>query len=194
MQAHRGLRASSLRLIHQKRRCGLEERPQDLLHLVGKHRFVHRPIHQPNPPVARHLPNWERRVTHAQPRMASLFDVHRWSAESKNEEVPQSLFRAAQIVRRVDRSQDVVAGNLPVERRNQTLKSVMPDRRINLVLFHSVDRISRLASPSPDLPCREGDRRSLLKLNRALSRTIHRPDARRSDPARRRRNEDSGGR
>ena len=84
-------------------------------------------------------------MAHAQSRVTALFDIDWRSAESTDEKIPQPLFRSGQIIRRVDRPQDLVSGNPPVERRHQTLESWMPDRGVKLVLFHSVDRINPAA-------------------------------------------------
>ncbi len=42
-------------------------------------------------------------MAHAESRVTTLFEVHRRAAESKNEKIPQALFRSWQIMRRIDR-------------------------------------------------------------------------------------------
>lgn len=104
---------------------------------MRKRCFLQSSIHQPDPAVARGLINRKRRVAHSQPRMAALLDIGGRSPESINQEIAKPLFRAFKVVRRIHRAQNVVGGDLPVERRHQPLKSVAADKRINFVLFHS---------------------------------------------------------
>ena len=126
----------AFRLIDQECCSRLEEASQDLLSLVRKHRFFQCLVHQLEPSVARNSPDCERGVTHAQHGMTTLFDIGSWPTESKNEKISKTLFGSLQIMRRINRPQNVIARNLPVESRNQALKSLMADDRINLSLFH----------------------------------------------------------
>ena len=57
----------------------------------------------------------------------------RQSGKSGN---PEAAAPHLQVLRRIHGTQQVVAGNLPVECRHQTLKSLGTDNRIDLVLFH----------------------------------------------------------
>jgi hypothetical protein len=58
------------------------------------------------------------------------------TAEAANEEIPKPLFRAFQIVRRVHRSQHIVARNLAIKRGGKPLKPGVANGRIDLLLFH----------------------------------------------------------
>jgi len=82
------------------------------------------------------LADGKRRVAHAQPWMAELFDIQRRSSKPINQEIAQPLFRARKVVYRIHRAENVILGNLPVERRHQPLKSFSAYNRIDLVLFH----------------------------------------------------------
>jgi len=75
-------------------------------------------------------------MTHAQPRMPALFNVGRRSAEPVNQEIPEPLGSTLKILRRIQRAEQIVIGNLPVESRYQPLESLMPDLGIDLVLLH----------------------------------------------------------
>ena len=75
-------------------------------------------------------------MTHPQPRMASLSDVHGRPSKSINQEVPEPSRRAWKILRRIHGTQQVIVWNLLVERGYQPLKSLMSDNRIDLVFFH----------------------------------------------------------
>ncbi len=77
-------------------------------------------------------------MTHAQAGMAALLDVNRRPAEPVNQEIAEALLRARKIVGRIQGPQEIVPGNLTVERRDQPLKSFLADDRIYLVLFHYV--------------------------------------------------------
>lgn len=123
--------------IDHERRHRPEEVLQELLHFVRKRRLVKSSIHQLNPAVAGCLINRKRSVAHSEPRMAALLDIGWRSPKSINQKIAKPLFRAFKVLRRIHRAQNVVGGDLPVERRHQPLKSVTADNRINFVLFHS---------------------------------------------------------
>ncbi len=69
--------------------------------------------------------------------MPALFHVNLRAPETSDQEIPQPLFRAFQIMRRIHRPQDVVGRNLAVKRVSQALKSRLPDGGENVLLFHS---------------------------------------------------------
>lgn len=69
--------------------------------------------------------------------MAALFDVDGWPSKSINQEIAEPLFRTLQILLRIHGTQEIIRGNLTVERAYQPFKSLIADRWINLVLFHS---------------------------------------------------------
>jgi len=71
--------------------------------------------------------------------MAALLDVSLRSAEPANEKVAQPLLGACEIVRWIHGREDLVAGNLPVERRNEARESLFSDNCVNiLIVDHSV--------------------------------------------------------
>ena len=74
-------------------------------------------------------------MAHAQAWMTALFQIHGWSAESKNKKIPKALFSSVKIVRRVERSQHVVAGNLPVKSGDEAFESLVADGRIDLLFL-----------------------------------------------------------
>jgi hypothetical protein len=59
--------------------------------------------------------------------MSSLFNVSLRSAETTDEESPQSVFGSFKIVRRVHRSEDLVGRYLPIKRGDESLKSFFAD-------------------------------------------------------------------
>ncbi len=75
-------------------------------------------------------------MTHAQHGMTPLFDISSGPTESKDKKISKPLFGSLQIMRRINRPQNIIPGNLPIESRNQALKSLLADGRINLSLFH----------------------------------------------------------
>ena len=54
------------------------------------------------------------------------------TAEAANQEIAQALLGALEIARWIHRTENVVAGNLPVERRNQAGEAFFTDRLENL--------------------------------------------------------------
>lgn len=92
--------------------------------------------HQFQPTIAGPLSNGEGRMPHAQPGMTALFDVGLRTAEAENQEIAQALFRAFQIVWRIHRAKNVIAGNLAVKRIGKPFESGLSDGCVNVLLFH----------------------------------------------------------
>lgn len=85
--------------------------------------------------------------------MTALFDVSRWAAKAADEEVPEARFGAGEIVRRIHRSEDVVAGDLRVERTDEAGESLLADALVDVFLVQQSriktrDRESRVQSIS----------------------------------------------
>ena len=66
-----------------------------------------------------------------------MFDIDGRPPKSINQEIAESLFRARKIIGRIHRTQDIIRGNLTVERAYKPFKALIADGWINLVLFHS---------------------------------------------------------
>lgn len=107
-----------------------------MLDLFWKPCFIQGAIHQLNPPVASALPDRKRGVTHAEAGVTALFDVERRPPESIHQKVLEPLFRSLEIVRGIHRTQNIIAGNLAVERGDQALKPLGADHGVNFVFFH----------------------------------------------------------
>ena len=69
------------------------------------------------------MPDGKRRMPHAQAGMAALLNVRGRTAKSIHQKIAEPLFGSLKVVRRTEPSQNVVLRNLPVERRDQKLKS-----------------------------------------------------------------------
>ncbi len=87
----------------------------------------------------------------AETRVAPLFHVAHRPAESPDQEVTETRFRACHVVGRIHRSEDVVTGHLSVEGANEPRESVLPDLVKHLQLIghgaiSSVLRASRLTA------------------------------------------------
>ena len=108
-------------------------------------------------------------MPHAQSRVAPLFDVQSRSAETINQKIPQPLFRAWKIICRIHWPQNVIHGNLPVERCHQPGESFRADDGINLVLLH-LFMVARHLADRPILPVPGV---ILLSEKRARSHPIH---------------------
>lgn len=65
-----------------------------------------------------------------------MLNVRRWSAESIDEKVSESLLRTRKIVGGINRAQNIIAGNLTVERSRQALETLIADGRIDISFFH----------------------------------------------------------
>jgi hypothetical protein len=68
--------------------------------------------------------------------MPACFEIRRRPAESKQEKIAETMLRPLQIVRRIERTQHIVGWDLPVERRHQALKSIVPNHLVNLLFLH----------------------------------------------------------
>ena len=110
--------------------------------------FVERLIHELHPALARARGDGERHVPHAQLRVASPFDVAQRPAEPADQEIAQTFFSAGEIVGRVHRAQNVVGGDLPVERGDETMKAVFAHDGVDVGLFQRRDVTSLPSSCS----------------------------------------------
>ncbi len=97
----------------------------------------HRLPHQLHPTITSVLVNDKRPMPHTQPRVPTALDILHRAAKSEHQELPQPFFRARQIPRRIHRSQNVITGNLPVERRYQPRKAIFPNCLVNVRFFHA---------------------------------------------------------
>jgi hypothetical protein len=66
----------------------------------------------------------------------ALLDVTLGTTEPADEKVPESLLGPGEIRTRIHGTEDVVRWDLPVKRRDQTMKAVVADGGIDLELFH----------------------------------------------------------
>ena len=96
-------------------------------------RLVKCAIHQLHPAVARGLIDGKGHVTHAEARVAALFDVARRSAKAADKEIPQTQFRRREIVRRIHRSEDVVGRHPGVEGAHQSREPLFADAAVDLL-------------------------------------------------------------
>jgi DNA primase len=72
-------------------------------------------------------------MPHPQTRMPALLDVARGASETKDQKIAQTLFGALQIAGRVHGTQNVIAGNAPVERGDQPAESFLANQRVNFL-------------------------------------------------------------
>lgn len=100
---------------------------------VGRERsLIERTIHQRHPAIAGALIQAEREVPHPQPWMAARRFVARWPAEAADQELPQSMLGARQVVFRIHPPEHIVSGHLRIERRHQPRKPVFADPFVNI--------------------------------------------------------------
>lgn len=85
-------------------------------------------------------------MPHAQPWVAALFDICLRAAKPEDQKIAQPLFCACQIVCRIHRPQHIVARNLPVKGIRQAFESGLPDRRVNMLLFHCFNSNESIAA------------------------------------------------
>ena len=68
--------------------------------------------------------------------MTAFFDISLRASETINKEAAEPFFGASQIAAAVHRAENIVLGNLLVERRDEPLESFVADGGINFVFFH----------------------------------------------------------
>lgn len=88
------------------------------LRVRGKCGLIERAIHQRHPAIAGALVEAERVMPHAQPGMAPRFLVTRRAAKTADQELPQAMLGARQVVFRIHRPEHIVARHLRVKRRH----------------------------------------------------------------------------
>ena len=118
--------------VDHERRGLIEERAEDGRGLGGEVGLFERRLHQRHPPVTGGLIDGKWRMTLAQTRVPALLDVARWSAESADQEVFESLLSTGQIVSRIHRPQQVVVGNLRVEGAHQSREAFFANHCVEL--------------------------------------------------------------
>ena len=114
----------------------MEEAPQERLRFGRQPRLVDGAIHEDHPAVTGALIQAKRVVADAKLGMAALLDVALRAAESVHQKIPQPLLRTRQIVRRIHRSEDLVARNLRIERAHQTLEAVLANLPVHFAFGH----------------------------------------------------------
>ena len=97
--------------------------------------FFKSTIHELHPSITRCLADGKRRMTHSQSRMAALLDVVLRSAETENQEVAEALFGSLHILFRIHGPENVIVRHLLVERGHESLKSLVSDCGVNVLVF-----------------------------------------------------------
>lgn len=95
--------------------------------------FTKRIFHESDPAVPGLLIHREGCMTHAKAGVATLFDVAWRASKAEDEEVTKPFFGALQVVRRIHRPKDAVAGDLPVECGHQATETVLADFFKNVI-------------------------------------------------------------
>jgi len=114
----------------------VKEFTQERVDVCRKPDFIERVRHQLQPALSGGAVDRKRHVPHAKARMTALLDVALWTTEPADEEVPEALLGPGEIRTGIHVTEDVIRWDLPVERGDQTMKTVFADGGINLVLFH----------------------------------------------------------
>jgi hypothetical protein len=127
---------SRLRLIDHERWHLIEEFPNNSLSLFRQPSFPKSTIHQTHPSVAGSLIYGERRMTRAEARMTSSFDVRLRSSEPTDQKISEALLGTQEISRRVHRSQKIIQRDLPIEGGDQVRKTFRANHGINFVFLH----------------------------------------------------------
>jgi len=73
-------------------------------------------------------------VAHPEARVAALLDVALRAAEAADQKVTQPLLGGGEIASRIHRAEDLVAGDLPVERRDEALEAVFADGGLHVLV------------------------------------------------------------
>ena len=131
--------AGSVGSVDEHLRYLREERTEERVHVGGQRRFVERVRHERAPALARRTVDRERRVTQTEPRVTTLLDVTLGSAESSDQEIAKPLLGTGQVGGWIHRAENVVIGNLPIERRNQAVESTLADRLVDVLVVHDTD-------------------------------------------------------
>ena len=70
--------------------------------------------------------------------MSAILDVASGAAEAEDQEVAKAFFGAFEIVLRIHGSEDVVAGNLPIESSDEAAETVLANQGIYFVVSHEL--------------------------------------------------------
>ena len=125
-----GLSAKSLSPVHHERGGVAEELAKHLLGLRGQPGLGERPFHQRYPAISGALIDGEGEVSLPQSGVTPLLDVVLRAAETKDQEIPQPLLGSGQIIGGIDRTKDIVLGNLAVKSADKTGETVVADHLV----------------------------------------------------------------
>src|SRR5580658_54861 len=132
--AYRPLSSS---LVIDHRGCSRAQiREKHAVHFRGEHALLERRGHQFHPAVSCRTVDRKRRMTHAQPWMASLFQIAWRTTEPIHEKVPQTLLGRGKVAPFVDLAEDRILRYAGVEGRHQARKALLADSSVDVVLFH----------------------------------------------------------
>ncbi len=109
-----------------------KELAQGLFGHRGELGFDKRLLHELHPAIACGLIDRERGMAHAEPGMAALLGVAIGSAEALDEKFSKPCFGSGHVFPGIHRAEDVVVGHLPIERADETAKTVFADEGVNL--------------------------------------------------------------
>ena len=88
-----------------------------------------------HPSITRCLADGKRGVPHPQSRMAALLDILLRSAETEDQKIAEALFGSCHIVFRIHGPEDVIVRHLLVKRGHESLKSLVSNRGVNVLVF-----------------------------------------------------------
>jgi hypothetical protein len=71
--------------------------------------------------------------------MASGFEIGGGASEAKHEEVAEAALGSIEVVGVVQRSENIVRGDLAVEGGDEALKSYGADTGVNFLFFHPIE-------------------------------------------------------
>ena len=111
----------------------VKEVAEGLFGFRGQGGFSEGVVHQRDPAVAGADVDGETAVAHAEAGMAALLDISGGAAEAEDEELAEAGFGAVEIGGGVHGAEDVIGGNLPVERVDQTAETIVANGLIDLV-------------------------------------------------------------
>ncbi len=112
----------------------IEELAQHGVSLRREPGFVEGAGHQLQPTLTRRGSDRERHMPHAQPRMATLLHVPGRTPKPADEKVSEALLGTGQVGGGIHRPQDVVAGTLAVEGGHETVKAVLADGCVDILI------------------------------------------------------------
>src|SRR6185312_12562423 len=121
----------SVGLVHKEGGGVFKEPAKNRAGIGRQPHFVQRLPHQHHPPVARPAVHRKWCMPHAEPGMATMFQVVVWPAETHDQEQPQPHLGPGHVLGGIERAENLIVRDLSIERGDEPREAILADDSVN---------------------------------------------------------------